>query len=121
MPPGVPEAFEHRHLVAHERQIVRAGQPRGAGTDHRNLLAARHIVPADGEERQVPGYLVALLGSTVKELVLGIRRERFGAVFLADETLEGADADRRIDFAAAAPVLAGRRTDAATIRRKGIR
>jgi hypothetical protein len=48
---------------------MRASEAGGAGTDHRNLLAARYVVPADGEKWQMPGCLVALLGSTVKELM----------------------------------------------------
>ena len=36
---GLGEFLEDMHVVAGARELLRAGKPRGAGADHRDLLA----------------------------------------------------------------------------------
>ena len=36
---GLGVFLEHMHVVAGARELLRAGEPRGAGADHRDLLA----------------------------------------------------------------------------------
>ena len=90
-------AFEDGDFVADLDQVVRHGEAGDARADHGDAL----VVAAIGRQHLI------VVGLAIDGVVAGLRTEAAG-----DEALERADADRRIDIAAAAGGLAGRAADA---------
>jgi hypothetical protein len=81
-------ALEYRHRVTGAIQLLRRGEPRGAGTDDGNLLAGAH--------RGRLGQHPALVPAAIDDLVLDVL-----------------DGDRRVVHAEHARAFAGRRADTA--------
>ena len=101
--------FEDGDAVAHQREIVGACETGRTRADDRDLalrpagdLVARRESRYDRELCCRRPTVPAIISRTPLE------RERFGAELIGEETLERADRDRRVDFAAAACVFAGR-------------
>lgn len=69
----------------------------------------------------MPTPFIAGFFAAFKQAILRVGIERLDAVFFGDETLEGANAHRRIDLAATAAILTWRGADATAHTRKGIR
>ena len=106
---GLGPSLEDRDVVTQQRQIVRGGEPGGAGTDHRHTAArtaGRRWGGAVKRQRQVAGVAVALAAVGREQAILRIGPHRLHAVLLGDVALEGANRNRRVNRAAAAGVLA---------------
>src|SRR5262245_100277 len=113
--------LEDSHPITHQRQVVRASQPGGAGADDGHPPPSRYVLATRLQDRQIAANLVALIRNAIEQLVLRVGRDRFDAVALGHESFQGADADGLIDLSAAAAVFAGSGADAPADRSQWVR
>jgi len=119
-PPGLLRSLEHRHGVTEQGEVVRGGEAGRPGPDDGDRTPGRVALRHVAGHRQMPGVPVAFVNQVVAQAVLGVRARRFDTEALGGETFERANRDGRVDRAAAAGVLARRRTHAAADGRQRI-
>src|SRR5262245_9635076 len=113
--------LEDSHPITHQRQVVRASQPGGAGADDGHPQPSRYVLATRLQDRQMAANLVALIRNAVEQLVLRVGCDRFDAVSFGHESFQCAHADGLIDLSPAAAVFAGRGADAPADRCQRVR